>query len=330
MNNKICVIYSHHKLGDLIWQLPYIEAISNFHKTSVTLITREKTQAKKILQDELYIKEVFYNNFRKKLWYFYEIYLLYKFFRKKKFSHIYILDKINRPAIAAKLAKTEHIIGPGIKNQKKWLTNKKFLDDRDFLLDYSSQSKKFLELNNIFVKKFIPSLNIKPSSLEKSHPNLDAHSKEVCVSFGVDSFEDYKMWYEKYFSDLSEKLLKKNIATFFYLICGPDKSYISKKIMNYASHKRFYDCSNLDLLGIIKVIKNSTLFVGNNSGPLNLSSALGIKTFGLISGSSLKQLRFTNIIPVVPVDYVDQFVKKREEMHKITVDRVLEIIERNI
>lgn len=108
------------------------------------------------------------------------------------------------------------------------------------------------------------------------------------------------------------------------------KNHIAKKIINCANHDRFYDCSHLDLLGVIKVIKNSIFFVGNNSGPLNLSSALGVKTFGLISGSSLKELKFTNIIPIIPVGYVDQFIKKREEMNKITVDRALEIIQQNI
>ena len=51
MTNKICIIYSHHKLGDLIWQLPYIKAISKHHKIPVDLIVREKTQAKEILKD---------------------------------------------------------------------------------------------------------------------------------------------------------------------------------------------------------------------------------------------------------------------------------------
>ena len=328
--SRICVVYSHHKLGDLIWQLPYIKSISEFHKSPIILVVREKTQAKKILQDEYYIEEVFYNNFRKKIWYFYEIYLLYKFFKQKIFSHIYILDKINRPAIAAKLAKIENIIGPGIRNQKKWLTNKNFLDNNDYLFDYSSQSKKFLELNGIAITSLIPSINIKTSSLEKSSPDLNVHNKEVCISFGVDSFEDYKIWYEEYFAELADRLLKNNIGTFFYLICGPDKRHISKKIINCANHNRFYDCSHLDLLGVIKVIRNSIFFVGNNSGPLNLSSALGVKTFGLISGSSLKELKFTNIIPIIPVGYVDQFIKKREEMNKITVDRALEIIQQNI
>ena len=44
---NICIVYTHHKLGDLIWQLPYIKAISEYHKLKVDLIVRKKTQAKK-------------------------------------------------------------------------------------------------------------------------------------------------------------------------------------------------------------------------------------------------------------------------------------------
>ena len=51
MDKKICIVYTHHKLGDLIWQLPYIKAISEHYNKKVDLIVREKTQAKNILQD---------------------------------------------------------------------------------------------------------------------------------------------------------------------------------------------------------------------------------------------------------------------------------------
>ena len=74
---KICVIYSHHKLGDLIWQLPYIKSISSHHNSRVTLITRPTTQANDILKDENYIDNFFYCNFRKGVWYFLEIFILY-------------------------------------------------------------------------------------------------------------------------------------------------------------------------------------------------------------------------------------------------------------
>ena len=53
INKKICIVYSHHKLGDLIWQLPYMKSISDHHLCKITLITRPKTQAKDILKDEV-------------------------------------------------------------------------------------------------------------------------------------------------------------------------------------------------------------------------------------------------------------------------------------
>ena len=74
---------------------------------------------------------------------------LKKIFSSEGYTHIYILDKINKPAVAAKLAGIKNIIGPGIKRQKKWLTNKNFLEDKDWLLSYSEQSQKLLKLNNI-------------------------------------------------------------------------------------------------------------------------------------------------------------------------------------
>ena len=37
MNKKTCIVYTHHKLGDLIWQLPYIKAISEHHNDKVDL-----------------------------------------------------------------------------------------------------------------------------------------------------------------------------------------------------------------------------------------------------------------------------------------------------
>lgn len=331
MKNKICVVYSHHKVGDLIWQLPYIKSISEFHGCKITLITRETTQAKDILQDEPYIKDVYYNSFRKKLYYFIEIFILYRFFKKNKFSHIYLLDKISRPAIAAKLAGIKNILGLGINNQKKWLTNKFFLSPDDHVMNYSIQSKKFLEINGIKTHILIPKLSIKSSTLKIIPPIIAKKSTmTISASFGVDSFEDYKIWYEEYFSELSNKLIKKKIASFFYLICGPNKKHIADKIIKISNHNNFFNCSGLNLLGVIKVIKNSSFFVGNNSGPLNLSSALGIKTFGLISGTSVSDLKFTNIIPILPKNYADKYLFDRKEMKKITVDMVLDKIQKNL
>ena len=327
---KIAVVYSHHKLGDLIWQLPYLKSISKNFNLPITLITRSKTQAKDILKDNDYIQEVFYCEFRKKFWYFIEVFNLYRFFKKEKFSHLFVLDKISRPAIAAKLAKIKNIIGPGIKNQKKWLTNENFLTLEDYQnLDYSDQSRKILEINNYKVFENIPSITIKKETLINLEPEITSSDKNA-VAFGVDSFELFKMWFEENFAALANKLVDANLAKKIYLIASPQNQKIVKKIINLSGKNIFYDCSSLNLIQVIKVIKYSNYFVGNNSGPLNLASALGVKAYGLIANDKVSELKNSNIIPILPANYKNQINRDREGMKKLSVELVFNQIKNNL
>ena len=81
---KICIVYTHHKLGDLIWQLPYIKAISQHHQTNIDLVVREKTQAQNILKDLKHINQIFYNDFRKGIFYWLDVFKLKKIFDTEK------------------------------------------------------------------------------------------------------------------------------------------------------------------------------------------------------------------------------------------------------
>ena len=160
MNKKICIVYTHHKLGDLIWQLPYIKAISEHHSEKIDLIVRKKTQAQNILRDLNHINKIYYNDFRKGLAYWIDVFKLKKIFNLEKYDFVYILDKVNKPAIAAKLSGIKNIIAPGIKNQKRWITSKNYLNENDWNLSYSEQSQKFLKINSIKLDDKLPSLEI--------------------------------------------------------------------------------------------------------------------------------------------------------------------------
>ena len=328
MNEKICIVYTHHKLGDLIWQLPYIKAISEHHTQSVDLILREKTQAKNILKDVTHINFISYNNFRKGIFYWIDVLKLIKIYLKNKYSHVYILDKVNKPAIAAKLSRIKNIIGPGIGNQKKWLTINNVLNDADKNLNYSEQSQKILKLNNIKLNNLYPELEINLDRIKDQHQDILPKGKKI--AFGIDSFEDYKMWFEENFVELADLLYQKNLFDYIYLICGPEKSYLAQRIISLSDKKYFIDCSNKDLTGIITAIKHSDFFVGNNSGPLNLASALGVKSFGLIANDAISELKFSKIEFITPEDYKDNtWIRDRNNMKTLTTIKVFdEIIER--
>ena len=325
MNKNICIVYTHHKLGDLIWQLPYIKAISEHYNQSVDLILREKTQAKKILKNEKYINNINYNNFRKGIFYWIDVLKLVQIYNQNKYSHVYILDKVNKPAIAGKISGIKNIIGPGIGNQKKYLTTDIILNDNDWKLNYSEQSKKLLKLHKINLNNPYPQLNI--NIKEFNEINSDLLYKGKKIAFGVDSFEDYKMWYEEDFVKLAELLHKKNIFDYIYLICGPDKSHIAKKIIEISKKDYFIDCSKKDLTGVITAIKNSQFYVGNNSGPLNLSAALGIESFGLIVNDAISELKYSKIQFITPKNYKDNtWIRDRKNMKTLTPDEVFNFL----
>ena len=325
MNKKICIVYTHHKLGDLIWQLPYIKAISYHHGEKVDLILREKTQAKNILKDLNHINKIYYNEFRKGLFYWVDVFKMTKIFKSEKYDFVYILDKVNKPAIAAKFAKIKNIIGPGLGNQKKWLTTENFLDQDDWKLSYTEQSQKLLKINSINLDDKFPKLEVDIERFKKDNSDILIPGKKI--AFGVDSFEEYKMWYEEDFITLAELLFEKRLFDYIYLICGPYKSHISRKIINDSNKKYFIDCSSKDLQGVILAIKSSDFYIGNNSGPLNMSAALGVKTFGLIANDPANELKFSKINPITPKDYIDNvWNRDRSGMKKLKPDEVFEQI----
>ena len=329
MNDKICIVYTHHKLGDLIWQLPYIKAISDHHNEKIDLIVRKKTQAQNILKDLNHINKIYYNEFRKGLAYWIDVFKLKKIFNSEKYDYVYILDKVNKPAIAAKLAGIKNIIGPGFKNQKKWITTKNYLNEEDWKLNYSEQSQKLLKINSITLNNKFPNLEVNIERFKENNDDLLVDGKKI--AFGVDSFEDFKMWYEEDFIKLADLLYEKKLFNYIYLICGPDKSHIAKKIKNDSKREYFIDCSNKDLQGVILAIKNSDFYVGNNSGPLNLSAALGVKTFGLIATDPVSELKYSKIKPITPKDYVDNiWIRDRIGMKKLKPNEVFEHIVNNL
>ena len=206
-----------------------------------------------------------------------DVFKLKKIFDLENYDFVYILDKVNKPAIAAKLSGVKNIIGPGLRNQKKWITNKDYLDEKDWKLNYSEQSQKFLKLNSIDCDDKFPKLEINIERLKEGNKDLLVDGKKI--AFGVDSFEDFKMWYEEDFIELANLLAKKKLFDYIYLICGRDKSHIAKKIINDSKKHYFIDCSDKDFQwfavqqGTPSHIVGDTAFVSTNGGSGRVSVA---------------------------------------------------------
>ena len=80
------------------------------------------------------------------------------------------------------------------------------------------------------------------------------------------------------------------------------------------------------LIGIIFLF-----FVGNNSGPLNMASALGIKSYGLICNDPVSELKYSNIVAITPDNYEDNvWNRDRKGMKNLTVEKAYNFIIDNL
>ena len=203
------------------------------------------------------------------------------------------------------------------------------ITNEDWKDSYSKQSQKFLNINSIQINNLYPEIEIKTSQFEKE--NFDLLVKGKKIAFGIDSFEDYKMWYEEDFVELANLLYEKKLFDYIYLICGPEKSYLADKMINLSQKKFFINCSQKNLTGIILALKNSDFFVGNNSGPLNLAAALKVKSFGLIANDPITELEYSKIEIIRPDDLPDDYrLRDRTGMKKLRPKDVFEKIIKNL
>ena len=134
------------------------------------------------------------------------------------------------------------------------LTVNNYLSENDWNLSYSEQSQKLLSINSIKLDTVYPEIEINVDRFKQKNLDLLVKGKKIC--FGIDSFEDYKMWFEESFIELADKLNEKKLFDYIYLVCGPNKSYLADNIIKNSKKNYFINCSNKDLSGVIFAIKN--------------------------------------------------------------------------
>ena len=203
--------------------------------------------------------------------------------------------------------------------------NKNFFNEEDWKLTYSDQSQKLLLLNNITVRDIFPELKI---NFERD--DIDINIKKIdkkIISFGIDSSEEFRMWYEELFVELANILFEKNIFDKVYLICSKKNDHMASKIISLSQNKYFINCSKYDLANIMGILKKSSFFVGNNSGPMNMAAALGVKSFGLICNDPVSELKYSNILTITPDNYDENLLSRdRNDMKNLTVEKVSNFI----
>jgi len=157
----------------------------------------------------------------------------------------------------------------------------------------------------------------------------------ICPGSGETIVE--RRWPKEKFAELADRLVEKHRAGIIFIGSGNEKQLI--KEIQSAMKSKSVDASGIRLGQSIALIDKCKLFISNDTGPMHIAAAQGVKTIGLfgpetpvIFGPFGKDniAIYKNHKPTIKI-YEGKHGKPEEDiLDKITVDEVFEAAEKLI
>ena len=143
------------------------------------------------------------------------------------------------------------------------------------------KQQKFL-LKTMLIKFYqLNQIKLNPNLLKMQKYNLTSNVKNIVL--GILLQDQQKMDIENYIN-LATKLNKIHNCKFI-IAAGKDDKEIIGKIKNSEIGKNCFSLEKLSIQEILPIIKNCNLYIGNDTGFMHISSALGIKSIGIFVDS---------------------------------------------
>ena len=275
--SEILVIQNRPGIGDMCIFLTYIRNIAKKNENSkITLLTKKRTSAIELLNDDDCIHKVYYidkyNSLKEKSGLFNKL-------KKKNFSKVYIFHYGIKFYILSKLLNIKKIFHYGFLKKNENIVKKA-----------ESATSSWLNSNDI---KFNPILKLKKKN-KFSDKNL------ITIGIGGSGFS--KKWPIENYINLISLIIKNN--NFNFLIAGGyGEISDANKIINYFTDKniKINSLCELSILECMNKIINSKLYIGNDTSFMHLSGCLGVKAFGLFGDTPPNNCDYNdNITPITP------------------------------
>ena len=271
---KILVIQQRMGIGDMVIFLSYIHAIAKKENCPVSILVKENSMADEFLNQDKHIDKIILLDRKRnevgKHSGFMGFFKLAKELKKEKYEKVYIFNSSLRYALLAKFAHIKNIIQYPLfkkKGQNVIKTAKKFTE-KIVGSNVSSQPTIFVD------EKMISEAKIKYA--------FSKEFKHICV--GLSASGPTKRWDIDRFITTFEKISKDKPCK-FYLAGGTNDSVLLQKFINSSLGKNSISFENMSIRETLPIISNCNLYVGNDTGWLHLSCALGLKCVALFMDS---------------------------------------------
>ena len=300
--SNILIIQTRPGIGDLCIFLSSMHEIAKKNKDDkIFLLTKKRTQAKNILKDDIYIKNVFFID-REEVGSKHSgikgFFRLLSELKEFNFKKIYIMHASLRYFILGKFLGAKKVYSYGLIKGNDNISNKIY-----------NVTKKWLSISEF---KTTSEINV----VGKNSENINN------IIIGIGSSGLTRRWAIEKIVDLVTRINKKKIYKFF-LVAGMNEKKLADEIIS--DLKNSVDIDSLceeNIYNILLKIKNSKIYVGTDSAFMHLSAALKVKSFGLFGDTPVNYAEYSDfIIPILPIGY-ETISHDSNAMEKISVDHV--------
>jgi heptosyltransferase-2 len=318
------VIQVKQGIGDVIWHLPFIRAIAAASPGgAVTFLTLPSSRARELLQGESCVAETLYfehkgNELQRGL----HLARLARTLRRGRFECVWILDRTIRPAIAAWLAGVPQRIGLGLGPQRLFITNPG-IDQRHFHDLPIDWLRALMDATETPFPGTEPNLQL-PAPVVAQIAARFAGLPQPWVAIALGASHPSKDWSTERWAELIVPLRQRLTGTLF-MIGGPDNAARADAMIARSSGAQAVNACALPLIEASALLACTDLFVGPDSGPMNIAAAVGTPAL-VMFGSTPVQSYSRFIHPLVP----DDGVRNETGMQRISPASVLAELEKRL
>ncbi len=323
---KTLVIQPLPGIGDMVWHLPHLHALAQDSRDGqVSVLTKPRSRADLLLRADPAIDQV--------LWLernpgkhdgLLGFLRLVKLLRSGNYERVWILHDSSRYHWAALMAGIPQRFGYG-KGLQRFLQNSGIRLPKKSPRHPIEKADLLIELHALPRTESEPRLCADPELVAAIGQRF-AHVPKPWVALGIGSSEPIKQWGQERFSELTRQIRKSHDVS-IVIVGGAAESVMTEWIVEQAGSTahRVYSGTGLPIDETAALLSMCALYVGNDTGFLNIAAAVGVHAFGLFGGSP--PLRHSEHIHVVLADHGRESDYGSRDMAEISVGNVMTRIE---
>ena len=276
------VIQVKRGIGDVIWHLPFIRAIAAATpERAVTFLTPPSSMGAELLQAESCVaRTIYFEHGGSELARVLQLARLTRTLVELRPQKVWILDKTIRPALAARLAGVPQRIGMGIRRQRFLITNPGLDPSYDEVYPVECLIA-LLEQIRVPLETTEPNLNLPAPVMTTVGQRFHALPRPWIV-VGLGASTPNKDWSRAQWIAFIDAIRRRTRGTIF-LIGGPANAPVATILIESTAGARMFNACGLSLIESAALMKHADVFVGPNSGPMNIAAAVGTPAFGFFA-----------------------------------------------